>query len=83
MQYTVEKPLRDFEFWAGAKETVALLTYSDIDTIEIFLEEMAADCEVIWSETEINDFFWFQHDEIADILGYDDFDQIIEECHSF
>lgn len=30
------------------------------------------------TETEVNDFFWFGRDEIAQFLGYHDFDEIME-----
>ena len=28
------------------------------------------------SETEVNDFFWFEEDTIANWLGYDSFEEI-------
>lgn len=30
------------------------------------------------TETDVNDFFWFERDEIAQLLGYNDFDEIME-----
>ena len=30
-------------------------------------------------ETEINDFFWFETDAIAEILGYKNFDELMED----
>lgn len=75
MQYTVEKPLHDFDFWAGALQTVEELSYSEIDAIEEYLEDLG----IVFTETDVNDFFWFDRDTIAEILGYGDFDEIIEE----
>lgn len=31
------------------------------------------------TETDINDFFWFETDTIADLLGYSDWEALIEE----
>lgn len=72
MKYTVEDNLRNFPFWCGAKETADALTPSEIDTIERMME----DCEPEdgWTDTAINDFFWFERDTIAEWLGYRDAD---------
>ena len=32
----------------------------------------------IMTETELNDFFWFKRDTIAEWLGYENFDEIME-----
>ena len=77
MKIYTEKSLNDFEFWSGAKDTVKYLTESELDTIESMLEDCAP--EESYSDTDINDFFWFEDDTIAEWLGYDDFEQIIEE----
>lgn len=79
MQYKVEQPLCHFDFWAGARQTVEELSYSEIDEIEQYLESL----DVEWTDTDINDFFWFERDTIAEILGYDDFDEILEENRRF
>lgn len=68
--------LKDFNFWAGAKDTVKYLTDEELDRIEAYLDY---DVAVEFEATEINDWLWFQRDEIAEILGYEDFDKIIEE----
>ena len=31
------------------------------------------------TETDINDFFWFERDTIADLLGYSDWEALIGE----
>ena len=74
MKYYVEKSLNDFEFWSGAADTIEELTSYEIDKIETMLEE--DNCEM--SETDINDFFWFERDTIAGWLGYSDFEELIE-----
>ena len=56
MTYAVEKSLRDFDFWAGAKDTVAHLTPRDLDRIEEYLENVDWTSEMP-TKTEINDLF--------------------------
>jgi hypothetical protein len=31
------------------------------------------------SDTELNDFFWFERDTIAEWLGYEDYDELIRD----
>lgn len=63
----------EFEFWAGAKDRVKYLTYDEIEKIFSILEAEEPDG---MSETEVNDFFWFEEDTIAEWLGYDSFEEI-------
>lgn len=77
MTYKVEKHLRYFEFWAGAQDTVSLLSYEEIDLIESALEDVF--CDAVPTETDINDIFWFDTDFIAEILGYEDFETLYKE----
>lgn len=79
MKVYSEQSLKDFEFWSGAKETAKYLTAEQMDTVETMLEDLYPDG---MSETEINDIFWFEEDTIADWLGYDSFDEIMEEVDS-
>lgn len=79
MKVYSEQSLKDFEFWSGAKETAKYLTAKQMDTVEAVLEDLYPDG---MSETEINDIFWFEEDTIADWLGYDSFDEIMEEVDS-
>lgn len=73
MKYTVEESLRNFNFWSGAKDTVDVLTLEQIDTIESMLEDCMGE-EV--SDTDINDFFWFERDTIAEWLGFSSWDAL-------
>lgn len=75
MKYYVEKSLKDFEFWGGAKDTVKYLTTEELDYIEQMLD---MDYEMM-RETEINDYFWFEDDVIAETLGYENFEQLMKE----
>lgn len=71
-----DKRLRDFDFWSGAKDTVDYLTSDELDTIEDLLEDAYPDG---MTETQLNDLFWFDIDVIAEWLGYDDFESLINE----
>ena len=64
----------DIDFWSGAKDTVKYLTCNEIETIFEILEDCYPEG---MDETEVNDFFWFDCDTIAEWLGYNDFDEII------
>ena len=63
----------DFEFWSGAKDTVAVLLDSEVQTIFDALEDIYPEG---MSETELNDIFWFEDDFIAETLGWDDFETL-------
>lgn len=78
MEYKVDRKLRDFEFWAGAQSTAKLLTWDDFDTIEEGIIECTAEGDM-WTETDINDFFWFDTDVIAAWLGYNNFEELYNE----
>lgn len=61
--------------WSGAADTIEELTNDEIDTLEAMIEEMFAGETP--TDTDINDFIWFERDTIAEWLGYEDFDAII------
>jgi hypothetical protein len=67
-------PLTQFEFWAGAKDTVEHLTDFELEEIELILEDL---CWEGLSEEQLNDIFWHERDLIAEWLGYEDFDEIM------
>lgn len=69
-----EKSLTDFDFWSGAKDTVSYLTDDELNKIEEILEELNPNG---MDETDINDFFWFEDDTIAEWLGYSDFEELM------
>jgi hypothetical protein len=74
MKLYKEESISNFDFWSGAKDTVKYLTEDELDTIEEMLEELYPDG---MSETELNDLFWFEDDLIAEWLGYEDFEAIM------
>lgn len=74
MKLYKEENLTNFNFWSGAADTVKHLTGEEITKIENMLEELNPEG---MSETEVNDFFWFETDTIAEWLGYADFDELM------
>ena len=75
MRVYKEESLTSFEFWAGAKDTVKYLTGDEMDAIENILADLYPEG---MDETELNDLFRFEDDLIAEWLGYDSFDEIME-----
>ena len=70
MKITTEIDARNFEFWSGGKDTAKELTWDDWDVIEPMLDDLFPDgC----TDTELNDFLWFETDTIAEWLGYEDY----------
>ena len=75
MKYTVEESLHNFQFWSGGKDRADKCSIEELDSIEEFLEEIAP--EDGWTDSGINDMFWFEFDTLAQHLGYkneEDFD---------
>ena len=70
-----EISLTDFNTWSGATDTVKHLTHEELETIEQNIIDIFPDG---MTETELNDILWFERDMIAEWLGYNDFDEIIE-----
>ena len=79
MKIYKETSLKDYEFWSGAKYTAEVLTSEQLDQVESYLEDTAP--EEGYSETDINDIFWFERDWIAEILGFDSW-EALEESNS-
>lgn len=68
MKYYVGDSLSNFNFWGGGKERSDLLTTEQFDVVEKNLEDIEP--EDGWSDTAINDMFWFEFDTICKWLGY-------------
>ena len=76
MRYYVEDSLDNFEAWSGGKDTLdTLREKSDVDSVECLIEELASMSEEGLSDTNINDFLWFERDTIALHLGYSDWEE--------
>lgn len=72
--YSEVNNYNDFEFWSGARETINYLSTDEIETVFCMLEEIYPEG---MKDTELNDFFWFEDDIIAEWLGWPDFDTIM------
>lgn len=75
MKLYTEKSLKNFEFWSGAVYTAEQLTSEQLNTIEAILEELYPEG---LTETEINDIFWFEEDWLAELLGYNNFEELVK-----
>ena len=69
MKYLSEiRSMNDFKARSGAKDTLQTIREHDkIDDLECFLEDLFNDRTP--TETEINDFLWFESDYIFTNLG--------------
>ena len=63
----------DFNFWSGAVDTVDKLTDEEFETVIGELEMLNPEGII---ETELNDFFWFDGDIIAEMLGYNNWEEL-------
>ena len=68
MTITKEIRLTQFEFWSGAKQFSEQLTYSELNQLEGYIEDFFIDG---LTETDINDLFWFQDEQVCEWLGLD------------
>jgi hypothetical protein len=67
VKYYVEENLKDFRAWSGAIDTLNKLRELDrIEEVEAYIEE----CMTEVSDTDINDFLWFEVEFIfMELLG--------------
>lgn len=73
MQYKVETSLRNFPAWCGGKDTLdTLIERDDCDAVEDLLDNIFFETDV--TDGDINDYLWFNRDEIAEHLGYEDWE---------
>ena len=72
MRIVTEESLRNFQFWSGAKNFAEKLTCEELDTIESILEDDGSD----YTETQINDLFWFDSDVVCEWIGVD-YDEVM------
>lgn len=63
--------------WSGAIDTLNELTSDEIDQLESMIEDMYLDD--VPTDTDINDFIWFERDTIAEWLGYENFETIMDK----
>ena len=78
MKYYIETSLDNFVAWSGGRDTLdTLIEKGDVDSVECLIEEMSECSEEGWSETQINDFLWFETDTIAEHLGYSSWEEYV------
>jgi len=71
MVYEIDESLENFSAWAGGKATLEVLIDKGVcDEVEDFIDQ----CFQHPTATDINDFLWFERDQIAEYLGYEDWD---------
>ena len=73
-----EIALAEFPFWGPAETHVQYLTDKDFEMIERELEYDNR-TQIGINKTDLNDLFSYDEDYIANILGYDDFEQLKED----
>ena len=76
MKVYSEINLKDFNTWAGANSTKDELFEYELDNLEVQLEDYFR-CEAI-SETELNDILWFETDFVAECLGFNSWEELVE-----
>ena len=68
MKYTQETSMNNFNAWSGAKDTLQTIReHNKIEDLEYLMEELFQ--ETTPTETEINDFLWFEDEYIFECLG--------------
>lgn len=61
-----EQSLNNFEFWSEAKQVADKLTYEELEDLEYVIEDIYPDGI---DETELNDLFAFDTDEVLSWIG--------------
>lgn len=78
MRIYTETNLDDVTYWGGAAATYMELTDDEVEYIQDYLEDLYPDG---MSETDLNDFMWLECDLIAEILGYEDWENLEDNHH--
>lgn len=71
--------LYDFDFWSGAEDTFNdIVRAGRVKTFGQYIKDVFADYEYV-SDTQLNDFVWFERDSIYEICGLDKNGEIPED----
>jgi len=71
MIYSKETNINDFDAWSGAVDTMNTVREANkIEDLESLLDEVFFD--KVPTETDINDFLWFDTDYIYESLGIEE-----------
>lgn len=77
MEYKVETSLYNFPAWQPGEDTLNVLKErNDWEAVEELIETTFLETDV--TDEDINDFLWFERDQIAQYLGYSDWDEYEE-----
>ena len=68
--------LSEFEAWSGGQDTIDDLTSEQLDSLFPMIEEAFPEG---LEETGLNDFLWFERELIAEWLGFEDYDTLLDE----
>ena len=84
MKIVSEVNFYDFEAWSGGRDTMndllCNLDHCELDALEEkILDVIDPEREGI-TDTQLNDFLWFEADTIAQLLGYDDWESWLKSC---
>ena len=81
MKVTMDMSAYDVEnaVWSGARDTVSDLSTDELQLVLDTLEEIECDNPEGISMTYLNDFLWFERDTIAEWLGYEDYDALLND----
>lgn len=75
MKIYMETTLDRFDAWSGGEDTLEVLRDNGMcDTLEAHIE-----CDIFpdgCTDTELNDFLWFERDFIANLLGFSDWEAL-------
>ena len=79
MTITMELSVYDLwnELWSEGRKTLDYLTVDEAQTILYVLEEEYVYDNDYFSLTELNDFFAYETNTIAEWLGYENFDELM------
>ena len=76
MKIYTETSLSDFKFWGGAEDLANELTEEQFNIIEAHFEEQYPDG---MTEEDVNDIFRFDEDYVAQLLGYDNWEEFMHK----
>ena len=78
MTITMELSVYDLwnELWSEGRKTLDYLSVNEAQTILDILEDTLCSDEH-YTLTEVNDFFAYETDTIAEWLGYENFDELM------
>ena len=65
--------LYDFDAWSGGRDTLNVLTREQTEQLQFILDDTYPEG---FEDTALNDLLWFERDWIADMLGFEDWEDL-------